>query len=350
MAGAAVSGSDLCRYLRRRPSASLGSLAANDIIEFGSNRRGAFAAVINQQAAFAFVPREAEYNSGGAAAQEAQYEGAEKSDEAHGVHPSGVVKQSSPDTHARTDIGVRRRFTNRRRRKVHKFAQLALAGARRGGILCLTKSGRLCICQPLQSGAPGWLSLPRRRAPSFMEWPAPPSGVVGSSAVQEEEWEWISLSLASIWARTFAAVESGSTHPARSAMRRKVRRETLIALAEKLPACIVGMEACCGAHHLGRAFAAHGHAADVALNMFGPTSRPRRTTIATPRGSRKRRGRPTMRFVELKSQDQLDMQTCIRSRDRLVGERTAVINQLRAIVLERGMVAPPGQTEARAVP
>jgi hypothetical protein len=46
-----------------------------------------------------------------AAAQEAQYEGAEKSDEAHGVHPSGVVKQSSPDTHARTDIGVRRRFT-----------------------------------------------------------------------------------------------------------------------------------------------------------------------------------------------------------------------------------------------
>ena len=36
-------------------------------------------------------------------------------------------------------------------------------------------------------------------------------------------------------------------------MRRKMRRETLIALAKKLPACIVGMEACCGAHHLGRA-------------------------------------------------------------------------------------------------
>ncbi len=38
-------------------------------------------------------------------------------------------------------------------------------------------------------------------------------------------------------------------------MRRKTRRETLIALAEKLPPCIVGMEACCGAHHLGRVFA-----------------------------------------------------------------------------------------------
>ena len=42
-------------------------------------------------------------------------------------------------------------------------------------------------------------------------------------------------------------------------MRRKIRRETLIGLAEKLPACVVAMEACCGAHHLGRIYAAHGH-------------------------------------------------------------------------------------------
>jgi hypothetical protein len=42
-------------------------------------------------------------------------------------------------------------------------------------------------------------------------------------------------------------------------MRRKMRRETLIGLAEKLPACVVGMEACCGSHHLGRVFASHGH-------------------------------------------------------------------------------------------
>ena len=53
--------------------------------------------------------------------------------------------------------------------------------------------------------------------------------------------------------------------------------------------------------------------------------------------------RPTMRFVELKSQEQLDMQTLHRSRDRLVCERTALINQLRAILLERGIVAPQGK-------
>ena len=127
-------------------------------------------------------------------------------------------------------------------------------------------------------------------------------------------------------------------------MRRKMRRETLIRLAEKLPACVVGMEACCGAHHLGRLFAACGH--DVRL--MSPEY-VRRYVKAHKSDDRDAEGiaeaatRPTMRFVELKRQDQLDMQTLHRSRDRLVGERTALINQLRAILLERGLVAPQGK-------
>ena len=48
------------------------------------------------------------------------------------------------------------------------------------------------------------------------------------------------------------------------------------------------------------------------------------------------------RFVEMKTEDQLDMQTLHRSRERLVGERTALINQLRAILLDRGIVVPQG--------
>jgi len=42
-------------------------------------------------------------------------------------------------------------------------------------------------------------------------------------------------------------------------LRRRVRRQTLIKLVEQLPQCIIGMEACCGAHHLGRLFRAQGH-------------------------------------------------------------------------------------------
>jgi transposase len=50
-----------------------------------------------------------------------------------------------------------------------------------------------------------------------------------------------------------------------------------------------------------------------------------------------------MRFVELKTAEQLDMQSLHRVRDRLVGERTALINQLRAVLLERGIALPQGR-------
>ena len=50
-----------------------------------------------------------------------------------------------------------------------------------------------------------------------------------------------------------------------------------------------------------------------------------------------------MRFVDLKSQEQLDIQTLYRTRSRLVAERTNLINQLRAILLERGMIFPIGR-------
>jgi transposase len=53
--------------------------------------------------------------------------------------------------------------------------------------------------------------------------------------------------------------------------------------------------------------------------------------------------RPTMRFVALKSEEQLDMQTLHRARDRLVGERTALINQLRAVLLERVITVAQGR-------
>ena len=127
-------------------------------------------------------------------------------------------------------------------------------------------------------------------------------------------------------------------------MRRKMRRETLIALAEKLAPCVVGMEACCGAHHLGRLFAAHGHEVRLMSPEYvRPYVKAQKNDDRDAEGIAEAATRPTMRFVELKSQDQLDMQTLHRSRDRLVGERTALINQLRAILLERGLIAPQGK-------
>jgi transposase len=72
-------------------------------------------------------------------------------------------------------------------------------------------------------------------------------------------------------------------------LRRRVKRETLIGLAAKLPPCIVAMEACCGAHYLGRIFAARGH--DVRLmspEYVRPYGAPRRRVSPVEEDSTRR--------------------------------------------------------------
>ena len=127
-------------------------------------------------------------------------------------------------------------------------------------------------------------------------------------------------------------------------LRRRVRRDTLIDLVAKLPACLVGMEACCGAHHLGRLFAIQGHNIRLMSPEYvRPYVKAQKNDDRDAEGIAEAATRPTMRFVEMKTEAQLDMQTLHRSRERLVGERTALINQLRAVLLERGIVVPQGK-------
>ena len=93
-----------------------------------------------------------------------------------------------------------------------------------------------------------------------------------------------------------------------------------------------------------RVFAGHGH--DVGLTSpesVRPYVKAQKNDDRDAEGIAEAATRPTMRFVGLKSQEPLDMQTLHRSRDRLVGERTALINQVRAILLERAIVAPQGK-------
>jgi transposase len=132
-------------------------------------------------------------------------------------------------------------------------------------------------------------------------------------------------------------------------MRRKVRRETLIGLAAKPPPCVVGMEACCGAHHLGRIFAAHGH--DVRLmspEYVRPYIKAHKNDDRDAEGIAEAATRPTMRFVDLKSQDQLDTQTLHRS--RATGRRADGPDQSAARDLAGARYrGAEGQTEAREV-
>ena len=115
-------------------------------------------------------------------------------------------------------------------------------------------------------------------------------------------------------------------------VRRRMRRETVIAFAAKQSRCIVAMEACCGAHHMGRALAAQGHTVRLMSPEYvRPYVKAKKNDDRDAEAIAEAATRPTMRFVELKSEDQLDMQTLHRVRDRLIGERTSLMNQIRSI-------------------
>jgi transposase len=126
--------------------------------------------------------------------------------------------------------------------------------------------------------------------------------------------------------------------------RRRMWSESIPTFTEKLPTCIIAMEACCGAHHLGRMMAGQGHQVRLMSPEYvRPYVKAQKNDDRDAEAIAEAATRPTMRFVELKSEEQLDMQTLHRARDRLVGERTALINQLRAVLLERGVTIPQGR-------
>jgi transposase len=95
------------------------------------------------------------------------------------------------------------------------------------------------------------------------------------------------------------------------------------------------MEACCGAHHLGRVFAAQGHETRLMSPEYvRPYVKAQKNDELDAEAIAEAATRPTMRFVAVKSQTQSDIQALHRARERLVLERTALINHLRALLLE----------------
>jgi transposase len=131
-------------------------------------------------------------------------------------------------------------------------------------------------------------------------------------------------------------------------LRRRMQRTTIVNMAAKLSPCIIAMEACCGAHHLARLLTAQGHAVRLMSPEYvRPYVKAQKNDDRDAEAIAEAATRPTMRFVTLKTEAQLDMQTLHRARDRLVAERTSLMNQLRAILLERGTIVPKGCAKLR---
>ncbi len=122
-------------------------------------------------------------------------------------------------------------------------------------------------------------------------------------------------------------------------VKKKFTQKQLLAYTANLQTSLIGLEACSGAHFLGRALRKQGHDARlIAAQFVKPFVKSNKNDFVDAEAIAEAVDRKNMRFVPIKTDDQLDLQAIHRVRDRLVSRRTAVINQLRAFLLERGMV------------
>ena len=123
------------------------------------------------------------------------------------------------------------------------------------------------------------------------------------------------------------------------AFRKKLSRSKLLPFLSSLPSCRVAMEACAGAHHWGRTIQALGHE----VRLIAPSYVKRqKNDAADAEAIAEAAGRPTMRFVAVKSVDQQASSMAFKTRDLLVRQRTQTINALRGHLTEYGVIVPQG--------
>jgi transposase len=126
-------------------------------------------------------------------------------------------------------------------------------------------------------------------------------------------------------------------------LRRKIRRSALVIEFEKLPPCIVGMEACLSAHFVSRTLHKLGHEPRIIPAIYvKPFIKGQKNDYNDAEAIAEAALRPNLKFVAEKTQDQLDLQALHRVRSRLVSRRTATINQIRAFLIEQGITVRTG--------
>lgn len=131
-------------------------------------------------------------------------------------------------------------------------------------------------------------------------------------------------------------------------MHSTVSRAKLLPLVAQLAPCLIGMEACSGSHEWARRFREFGHTVRLMAPKF---------VVAYRKGGKndgndaeaicEAVSRPSMRFVPIKTLDQQAVLTLHRVRQGFVAERTAIINRMRSLVAEFGIVVAQGANRAR---
>lgn len=126
-------------------------------------------------------------------------------------------------------------------------------------------------------------------------------------------------------------------------LRRKIRRQALIKELEKLPRCMVGMEACLSAHFVSRTLRGLGFEPRIIPAIYTkPFNKGQKNDYNDAEAIAEAALRPNLKVVREKTQEQLDLQALHRVRSRLVSRRTATINQIRAFLIEQGITVRTG--------
>jgi len=133
-------------------------------------------------------------------------------------------------------------------------------------------------------------------------------------------------------------------------LKRQLRRAELLKFFQKLPPCLIGMEACGSAHYWAREFKALGHTVRLMPpNYVKPYLKRGKTDARDAEAICEAVTRPTMQFVPVKSVEQQSVLMLHSSRDLLVKQKTMLINALRGHLSEIGLIAPKGVVGAKSL-
>ena len=160
-----------------------------------------------------------------------------------------------------------------------------------------------------------------------------------SKTSKTQQIAFVGIDLAKRSFHVYAADEAGH-----QVLSKKLTRARLSGFIAQLPACTIAMEACGSAHHWARTFRAYGHEVRLIAPQFvKPFVKSNKNDAADAEAICAALQRPNMRFVAIKSLEQQDIQAIHRLRSLVVGQRTALINQTRGLLLEFGIEVAQGR-------
>ena len=135
----------------------------------------------------------------------------------------------------------------------------------------------------------------------------------------------------------------GTDAKGKQVLKKRFSRGKLIEFVANLTPCLIGIEACLGAHYWARIFEQMGHTVKIMAPKFvRPYIKSNKNDANDAAGIAEAVTRPDMRFVAIKSIEQQDVLLLHRARELVMKQKTALVNQIRGLLIEFGVVIPKG--------